>query len=79
MPPNKVNLTNIYSVWQKINNPRAKSPQGRVKLKVGDLVRITKEKVKFAKGHEQNFSREIFRIVRIIQRAPQPFYELPDL
>jgi hypothetical protein len=76
MPPSKVTPTNIYAVWQKINILRAKIPQGRVKFKVGDLVRRTKEKVKFAKGYEQNFSTEIFLIFKDIQSAPQPVYEL---
>jgi hypothetical protein len=46
---------------------------------VGDRVRITKEKVKFAKRYEQTFSTEIFRVVKFIQRMPQPVYELSDL
>jgi len=50
-----------------------------VKFKVGDLVRITKERVKFAKGYEQTFSTEIFRVVKVIRRVPQPVYELSDL
>ena len=50
-----------------------------MKFKVGDLVRITKEKVKFAKGYEQTFSTEIFRVVKVIRRVPQPVYELSDL
>jgi len=45
----------------------------------GDLVRITKVKVKFGKGYEQNFSTEIFQVVKAIQRIPQPVYELSDL
>jgi hypothetical protein len=53
--------------------------KGRVKFKVGDLVRIPKEKVKFTKGYEQNFSKEIFRVVKVIPRVPQPVYELSDL
>ena len=44
-----------------------------------DLVRITKEKVRFAKGYEQIFSTEIFRVVKVIQRLPQSVYELSDL
>ena len=44
-----------------------------------DLVRITKEKVKFAKGYDQNFSTDIFQVVKIIRRVPQPVYELSDL
>jgi len=45
MPPSKVNPSNIYSVWQRINSLWAKIPQVRVKFKVWDLVKITKEKV----------------------------------
>ena len=63
----------------KINSLWAKIPQGRVKFKVGVLVRIAKVKVKFAKGHEQAFSTEIFRVVKVIQRVAQPVYELLDL
>jgi hypothetical protein len=46
---------------------------------VGDFVRITKEKVKFAKGYEQSFSTVIFQAVKVIQRMPQTVYELSDL
>ena len=53
-----------------MNIRNAKIPQGRVKFKVGDFVRITKEKVKFAKGYEQNFSKEIFRVVKVVPRVP---------
>jgi hypothetical protein len=45
---------------------------------VGNLVRITKQKVKLAKGYEQSFSTEIFRVVKVLQRVPQIVYELPD-
>lgn len=79
LPPSKVNPTNIYSVWQRLNSARSKIPQGRVKFKVGDLVRITKEKLKFAKGYEKTFSTEIFQILKVIKRMPQPVYELSDM
>jgi len=79
MPPSKVIPSNIYSVLRKVYSLRAKIPQSRVKFKVGDLVRITKEKVRFAKGYEQTFSTEIFRVVKVIHRVPQPVYELSDL
>jgi len=55
MPPSKVSPSNIYSVWRKVNSLSAKIPQSRVKFKLVDLVRITKEKVKFAKGYEKSF------------------------
>jgi len=58
---------------------RAKIPHGHIKFKVGDLVRVTKQKIVFAKGYEQTFSTEIFRVVEVISRVPQPVYELSDL
>ena len=62
-----------------MNTLRSKIPQGHVKFKAGDLVRITEEKLKFVKRHEQTFSTEIFRFVRVIQRMSQPVYELLDM
>ena len=62
----------MKSLWAKI-------PEGSVKYKVGDLVRITKEKVKFAKVYEQTFSTEVFPVVKVIRRVPQTVYELSDL
>ena len=57
----------------------AKIPLGRVKFKVGDFVRITKEKVKFAKVYEQNLFTEIFQVAKVIQRMPKPVFDLSDL
>ena len=78
MTRSKVNPSNIYSVWQKINSLRVKIPQWRVKYKVVDLVTIRKEKLKFAKGYEQTFSTDIFRFFKASQRLLQPVYELSD-
>ena len=52
---------------------------GRAKYGIGQLVRINKEKAKFAKSEEQNYTTEIFRIVKVIHRGPRPVYELEDL
>jgi len=38
-----------------------------------------KENAKFAKSSEQNFSTDIFQIVKVIPRTPCPVYELEDL
>jgi len=46
---------------------------------VGQYVRISKQKMKFEKGAEENFSREIFRINKVIKRIPRPVYELEYL
>jgi len=44
-----------------------------------EILRITKEKVRFAKGYEHTFLRQILRVVKVIHRVPQPVYELSDL
>jgi len=51
----------------------------RARFCVGQHVRISKEKIKFAKGGEQNFRKELFRVVKVIERWPRPIYELEDL
>jgi len=56
--------------------PGAKIPHGRVYFKVGDLVRITKEKLSFLKHIKKTFSTEIIRVVKVIQRVRQPVYQL---
>jgi hypothetical protein len=37
------------------------------------------QKMTFAKGGEQNYTTEIFEIVKVIHRSPGPVYELRDL
>jgi hypothetical protein len=77
--PVSVNPSNIYAIWRKLHRLQGKIPKGKAKFKSGDLVRITREKLRLGKGYEQTFSTEIFRIVKVINRTPQPVYELADL
>jgi len=46
---------------------------------VGQPVRISKEKIKFAKGGEHNYTNEVFQIIKVIRRTLRPVYELEDL
>jgi len=50
MPPSKVEASNVFSVWRKVISLWARIAHGRVKFKVGELVRITKRKLNFVKG-----------------------------
>jgi len=43
---------------------------------VGQHVRISKEKMRFAKAAEQIFSLEIFRVAKVLERRPRAVYEL---
>ena len=49
------------------------------KFRVREHVRIIKEKMKFTKAAQHNFSTEIFRIVKVIDRRPRAVYELEGL
>ena len=62
-----------------MNAKRLRIQSVKAKLHVGQHVRISKEKLKFAKASEQNFSTEIFRISKIVYSTPRPVYELEDL
>jgi len=42
-------------------------------------VSISKEEMPFAKAAEQNFSTEIFRAAKVVDRRPRGVYELEDL
>ena len=78
MAPSKVTDSDVLAIWKKINKKhRVRSV--RAKFRVEKHVRISKEKQKFAKGAEQNFSQEIFRITKVFRRTPRPVYDLEDL
>jgi len=42
-------------------------------------VRISKEKMKFAKGGEQNYTTEILKVRKVVHRTPHPVIEIEDL
>jgi hypothetical protein len=62
-----------------MNEKRDRILIAQPKFRVGQHVRISKEKMKFAKGGEQNYTTEVFRIIKVIRRIPRPLYELEDL
>jgi len=79
MPPARVTDFDILTIWQRMNEKRGKIPIAQPKFRVGQHVRISKEKMKFVKGGEQNYTTEVFRITKVICRIPRPVYELEDL
>jgi len=72
MAPSKVTDTDVLAIWKNICNFKAK-------FSIGQHVRISIEKMKFAKAPEHNFSQEIFQINKVIKSSPGPVYELEDL
>ncbi|KAK3920564.1 Putative uncharacterized transposon-derived protein [Frankliniella fusca] len=64
----------VYNnLYHDMNNSRKKP-----KYKVGDYVRISREKQVFEKGYTWNWSEEIFKIIQVIPHAV-PVYRLEDL
>jgi len=59
--------------------PETRRSRRKTEFSVGQHVRISKEKMKFAKSAEQNFSTEIFRIAKVIERRPRSLYEFEHL
>ena len=79
MAPANVTDSDILTLWKRMRKRRCKVRVKMARYSAGQHVRISKEKAKFAKSAKQNFSTEIFRIIKVIHRTPRPVYELEDL
>jgi transposase InsO family protein len=79
MSPARVSESDVLTIWRRMNEKHSKIPIAQPRFRVGQHVRISKEKMKFAKGGEQNYTTEVFRIIKVIRRTPRPLYELEDL
>ena len=81
MAPSRVTDSDVLAIWKRMQDAR----RGRVRVakaatfRVGQHVRISREKMRFAKAAEQNFSTDIFKVAKVIDRRPRAFYELEDL
>jgi len=76
MAPSRVTDSDVLAVWKGKEVHRRHVRVAKAKFRAGQRVRISKEKMMFAKGAEENFSTEIFRITKVIDRRPRPQYEL---
>ncbi|GBN66758.1 hypothetical protein AVEN_169117-1 [Araneus ventricosus] len=77
MEPSSVNIDNQADVWQNLYGDLSKQKAKKLPFKVGDTVRISKWKGRFEKGYENNWSREIFTVHKILPRIPT-VYKLRD-
>jgi len=70
MAPSLVTHSDILALWKKMEAKRRRRIRvAKVRFSVGQHVRIRKEKMKFAKVGEQNFSTEIFSITKAIEAS----------
>ena len=71
MAPAQVSDKHVLAIWQRMYEKARSVRSVKAKYGVGQHVRISKEKVKFAKSAEQNFTTEIFRIIKVIHKTPR--------
>ena len=76
MTPNEVTWENRKEVF-KLMYPDIDDII-KCKLKVGDKVRVALYKDIFQKGYTQNWSNEIFTIVKVSQRGGVCWYKIAD-
>lgn len=77
MPPASVNENNVLDVWKRLYSGKEQLSQKQL-FNIGDNVRISREKKQFEKGYVQNWSDEIFHVVRVLKRSV-PVYVIADL
>ena len=77
MAPSQVNDSNADEVFKEMF-PDIQL-EAKPRLKVGDIVRILKEKTIFEKGYKQSWSDECYKIRDVKQAAGRVWYELIDL
>ena len=70
LPQNKVKISMLHE--KKFLKVKKRKP----KYKIGQQVRISKQKDKFSRGYSQQFQKELFFIVDIKQHLPIPLYVL---
>ena len=78
MEPASVTVHNSGKVWETLYSQPSTTKKAKVHFQIGDTVRISKQKLRFEKGYEQNWSKEIFTIHKIIHRSPV-VYKIKDL
>ena len=76
--PRLVTSKNEHEIWLNLYTDMVLAQVPINKYKLGDLVRISRQKLTFEKGYKQNWSTEVFRI-RKVQKTNPPTYLLEDL
>ena len=80
MAPRQVTKDNEDEVWRNIYSSLVEDTMNYSfdpKFKINDRVRISREKLVFEKGYKNNWSEEIFRIVKVHKTIPVT-YTLED-
>jgi len=76
MAPPLVTDKDVLPKWEKMRKRQTRIKMVKVPAiySVGQMVRMSKEKMRLAKGFEQNWAHELFRISKILGRSLRPVY-----
>ena len=79
--PSLLSDRDVLCIWEKIGERQAGTMRATDPpiYSVDQTVMIRTEKMRFAKGLEQKWTLELFRITKVLRRSPRPVYELEDL
>jgi len=66
MVPTLLTDAEVLAIWRRMEAKRQRVRFATARFLVGQHVRTSKEKMKFAEAAEHNISTEIFRIVKVI-------------
>ena len=76
MAPSKITDSDILAIWNKLSGRHSSIRRASFRFRVGQHVRISKEKLKFAKGGKKIYTTEIFTMHKVVRKIPRPMYEL---
>jgi hypothetical protein len=82
MAPSRVTDADVLAIWKRMqrkSNKNVRIAKAPLTFRVGQHVRICKEKMRFAKAAEHTFSNEILKVAKVIERSPRVVYEIEDL
>lgn len=83
MKPRDVNEKNVLKVYNNTHSHHRKKKEINTNIytqpfTVGDFVRVVRRKPIFEPGYTNTWSKEVFRITKIIQKKPYFFYKIED-
>ena len=70
MKPNDVTPQHEFELRMIYKKNADSKKRGKIKFKIGDIVRISKYKETFTKGYEMNWSLEVYDVVKVCDTKP---------
>lgn len=79
MRPSDVRSHHTAKIYKYIKEKHKNEKTRHSSLQKGDFVRIIRKKAPLEHGYTEKWTREVFRVDRVIHKKPYPLYTLRDL